>query len=100
VEFQHKSAVYRQHGTRLVKRSFEAARTTRRVSKLDDDNEGDKRKRKISFPAISEKMFLGGYEENAKSAVINILGTKFFCMDRKNIFWGYEHFAKCADINY
>jgi len=23
VEFQHKSSVYRQHGTRLVKRSFE-----------------------------------------------------------------------------
>ena len=48
----------------------------------------NQRKRKISFPAISEKMFLGGHEENAKSAVINILGVKFFFWIEKIVLAG------------
>jgi len=43
----------------------------------------NQRKQKISFPSISEKIFLGGYEENAKSAVINILGAKISSGSKK-----------------
>jgi len=40
------------------------------------------------------------YEENAKNAVINILEVKF-CFGHQKMFLGrYEHFAKCAVINY
>jgi hypothetical protein len=51
--------VYRQHGTRLVKRRFEGPHERRRVGKLDDDNEGEPKETKDQLSGDKRKNIFG-----------------------------------------